>query len=137
MTLLELANVLVGVVLAGLAGYHLSRTTTAESLLEGTRARIETWAYDELGHPRSFWRGKLGDLLTCGFCLGFWLTAGAWAAWAWLVELHLPGDGLRPVVGHLLLVFAAAGVQARMHYGSNRDVMRALLADAQRRSLEG
>lgn len=131
MTTLDLLLALVGVVVAGLAGFHLSRTFTTESLLEGSRGRVEAWAYDDLGQPVTFWRGKVGDLLTCGFCLGFWLTVLAWWAWAYAVDLDLR------VTGHVVLVFAAAGVQGRLHYASNRDVQQAVLADAQRRRLEG
>lgn len=45
--------------------------------LESTSAmsrRLDTFAYKADNNDRSFWRGKLGDLLTCPFCLGFWVS---------------------------------------------------------------
>jgi len=69
------------------------------------------------GTDRSFLRGKIGDLLTCIFCLGFWISAacyfaflGATIGWDGIIDI--------PLAVHGVTVFAVAGGQA---YFNSRD----------------
>ena len=64
------------VVFDKLVGAHL------ESRSKFSR-RLDTWAYDQNGQDRSFVRGKVGDLLTCPWCIGFWISLAVWAAFWW------------------------------------------------------
>lgn len=75
----------------------------------GSKASIalDAFAYDETGKDRSFIRGKIGDLLTCPWCLGFWLSA-----FVYLAFIIASGRwDAYPLVIHLLGVFAVAGGQ--------------------------
>lgn len=60
------------------------------------------------GDDRSFWRGKIGDLLTCPFCLGFWISAACYLA----VVVYEGTWGASPLWVHVLSIFAVAGLQA-------------------------
>ena len=42
---------------------------------------LDVFAYTTEGANRSWLRGKLGDLLTCPWCLGFWITGLTMLAW--------------------------------------------------------
>lgn len=35
---------------------------------------LDTWAYDSKGKDKSWLRGKIHDLITCPYCLGFWFS---------------------------------------------------------------
>lgn len=60
----------------------------------------------QAGEDRSLIRGKIGDLLGCVYCTGFWVSAAVLAGWAWSANLNytIPQWGL--------LAFGVAGVQA-------------------------
>ena len=53
--------------------------------------RPRDWAFDKLAEERL---EKLDKLITCPWCLGFWLSVIAWVAWmlspAWTVGLAFP-----------------------------------------------
>lgn len=118
-------------VVVALAAYRVTRFLLWDSLMgmgvvggefvSKLGERIDRFAYDAAGNDRSWWRGKVGDLLTCPFCLGFWVSGGCYVA-------LLAGSGREwsgaPVVLHGLVVFAVAAVQswlcvldARLHSG--------------------
>lgn len=59
------------------------------------------------GSDRSFFRGKLGDLLTCPWCLGFHLS---WITYLAFV-IPLGAWSGTPLLVHLASVFAVAGAQ--------------------------
>lgn len=82
-----------------LMGFNLASGSSAATWLDG-------WAYDEEGEDRSFLRGKVGDLLACPFCLGFWISAGLWLLW-----LAGPATYDSPAVA-FVEIFAIAGGQA-------------------------
>lgn len=103
-----------------LASYRMTRLIVLDSLLgtypdedidgrrqsEGTRWRrvLDQWAYDELGQNRGPLRGFFGDLLTCTWCAGVWITTLACIGWVYLPEYHAPW-----------YVAAAAGVQGYLN----------------------
>lgn len=60
------------------------------------------------GDDRTFWRGKVGDLLTCPFCLGFWISAAIYLSYVSYAEAWQPF----PLLIHLAGVFAVAGGQS-------------------------
>lgn len=98
------------VVLLALATYRISRLIIFDSLV-GTRVdsgtklsrRIDEWAYNQDGTDKGFWRGKVGDLITCPHCLSFWISWSACSLW-W---------GIRPWAitwQQGLIVWAVAGI---------------------------
>lgn len=60
------------------------------------------------GQDRTFWRGKVGDLLTCPFCLGFWITAACWLVLAGAAGVASDYS----LVLNAAAIFAAAAVQS-------------------------
>lgn len=69
---------------------------------------VMRFCYKEDGtEDRGFFRGKLGDLLGCIFCLGFWISCTVLALWTW----SLPWQVASPQ-DWVLTAFAIAGVQA-------------------------
>ncbi len=83
--------------LVALAAYRITRFIVVDSLLgrtasedeprgSGLRLRLDQFAYDDEGEDRSWLRGKVGDLLTCSWCLGFWVSVATLAAWTADVE---------------------------------------------------
>lgn len=72
--------------------------------------RVDRFAYDREGNNRSLLRGKLGDLLTCPWCLGFWISAACYFSW---LGATVGWDGITatPLPVHGITVFAIAGVQ--------------------------
>lgn len=69
-------------------------------------AYVSDEADEHYGEDRSFIRGKIGDLLGCIFCLGFWISTAAFALWTW----SLPWTVENPQQW-ILSAFAVAGVQ--------------------------
>jgi len=86
-----------GVAILALAAYRITRLIVDDTILgkppksdnagnlldEGTGYRrwLDGWAYKADGSNRGALRGWLGDLLTCSFCTGVWVTAGCLALW--------------------------------------------------------
>ena len=97
-----------------LAAYRLTRFFVKDSLIgfgpdSGSKVsvRLDRWAYNEDGGDRSFLRGKVGDLLTCVWCLGFWISAATYTAAS--VALGVWSD--QPLIWHGVAIFAVAGGQ--------------------------
>lgn len=97
-----------------LAAYRITRFLVRDSLIgfgpdsgSAMSVRVDRFAYDGDGNDRSFWRGKVGDLLTCVWCLGFWVSAIVYVAYAVAVG-EWAGT---PLVAHGVAVFAVAGGQ--------------------------
>lgn len=92
--------------IVALAAFRVTRFVVFDSLVgahpeSGSRFSrwLDGWAWDAEGEDRSWLRGKVGTLLACPWCSGFWITAGVYAAWLqW------------PQVRWLWLLWAAAGV---------------------------
>lgn len=83
-----------------LATYRITRFFVRDSLIgfsleseSRMSQRVDEFAYAPDGGNRSWWRGKVGDLLTCVWCLGFhvaWVTLCLWLrVWPW--ELGVAG----------------------------------------------
>ena len=108
-----------------LAAFRLTRFFVKDSLLgfgpdSGSRlsVRVDRFAYYEDGTGRSWWREYVGDLLTCTWCLGFWISAGLYFAWMGAtVGASGIGDIGWPI--HLAVVFAIAGVQGYLNTRMN------------------
>jgi hypothetical protein len=97
-----------------LAAYRLTRFFVKDSLIgfspesgSSMSMRLDRFAYAEDGTDRTWLRGKIGDLLTCVWCLGFWISAAVYTTAA--VALGTWQD--QPLVVNGLIVFAVAGAQ--------------------------
>lgn len=70
-----------------LAVFRVYRLIAEDDILDGPRDRL----LDKLEDERL---EKLDKLITCPWCLGFWLSVLAWVAWlitpSWTVGLALP-----------------------------------------------
>lgn len=96
----------------GLAGYRLTRVVTSDTISDPFRAWVYAHAYAASGYDsrtdseqaRVRHRGWhwFYMLVSCPFCLGFWVTLGVWSAWKW------GPDWCRSAVAAI----AAVGVQA-------------------------
>lgn len=69
--------------------------------------RLDGFAYNKDGSNRSYVRGKIGDLLTCPWCLGFWLSTATYLLF--VISTHSWSS--TPILGHVLGAFAVAGGQ--------------------------
>lgn len=101
-------------VILSFASYRITRFFVFDSLIgahpeSGSKqsARVDSFAYNHDGSNRNFVRGKIGDLLTCPWCLGFWISAACYLA----LVISTGGWAGVPLVVHLLGVFAVAGGQ--------------------------
>jgi hypothetical protein len=97
-----------------LASYRVTRFLVRDSLIgfgpdSGSRMsmRLDRFAYTPEGEDRSYLRGKVGDLLTCVWCLGFWVSAVTYTVAA--VALGAWGD--QPFAWHTVAIFGVAGAQ--------------------------
>lgn len=103
-----------------LASYRITRFLIRDSLMgmgmnEGEfasplAARIDAWAYDREGNDRTLIRGKTGDLLSCPWCLGFWISAACYFSWLGSTE-GWDYITATPLAIHGLYVFAIAAVE--------------------------
>lgn len=121
-------------VILGLAAYRITRFFVMDSLIGmGSTEELDPdtqkfvqlphskwggvvmrFCYDEEYEDRGFFRGKLGDLLGCIFCMGFWISCAVYALWTW----SLPWTSADPQVW-VITAFAITGVQAFI--GSRQD----------------
>lgn len=99
-------------VIAALASFRLARFFVRDSLVganteSGSKFSqlLDNWAWTEEGAPKGWVRDKVGNLLVCTYCLGFWLSLAVWCGltrtWPW--DLTVEGWAT---------VFAVAGAQA-------------------------
>lgn len=81
------------------ASYRVTRLIVDDTIWDATRVKLIHWlrnrklGEDELTRINVFvernWFGhKAADLISCSFCTGVWVTAGACAWWAWLPNLQ-------------------------------------------------
>lgn len=98
--------------IVALAAARITRFVVLDSLIgfnldSGSKMsrRLDVFAYAPDGSDRSWVRAKIGDLLNCTYCTGFWITVACWAAAVW-------GPGW--AIG-FLTCWAAACVQALLN----------------------
>lgn len=102
-------------VIVTLAAYRVTRFLVWDSLM-GANLESHSWwarfidrfAYTPEGHNRSWWRGKIGDLLVCPFCTGFWVALALTCGWSWVAPWDLGRPGW-------FTVFAVAGAAAMLN----------------------
>lgn len=97
-----------------LAAYRITRFLVKDSLIgfgpdsgSAVSVRLDKWAYNDDGTDKSFWRGKAGDLLTCVWCLGFWVSLIVYV----VATVSLGEWNSVPLAWHGILIFAVAGGQ--------------------------
>lgn len=93
-----------------LMGMGLNGKEFASPLAE----KVDKFGYDRDGNNRSLIRGKIADLLSCPWCLGFWISAACYFSWLG-VTIGWAGITSYPLVVHGVIVFAIAGVQSYMN----------------------
>lgn len=105
MTGVELARVTLLVLAAIPASYRLTRIVVKDTIFDGTRNRLELWAWNR----HSLLGAKFAELITCPWCSGVWvsfvLACAVLGRWPW--QLGLVG---------WVLVFTIAGGQAILSY---------------------
>ena len=96
------------------AAYRLTRFFVRDSLIgfgddsgSAMSVRVDAFAYNSEGIDRSWLRGKIGDLLTCVWCLGFWISAACYVAFV----LATSSWSAIPNAVHFISIFAIAGGQ--------------------------
>jgi hypothetical protein len=114
------------IIILGVVAYRITRFFVSDSLIgmgdpgglnEATgevepptspmAVRLDKFAYNDDTTDRSWIRGKIGDLFSCTFCLGFHVSWIVYALWTW----SMPWTVADPQVW-ILSVFGVAGVQA-------------------------
>lgn len=86
-------------VLLTFAAYRMTRFLVFDQLMgfsldsnSKLSRRLDVFCYRSDGADRSWLRGKLGDLLTCPYCLGFHVVWIGYcimvAAWPWAIGLQ-------------------------------------------------
>lgn len=89
----------------GFAAYRATQLVVWDSILDGTRKRIEIW---RVGKFDSKARKFIWDLITCTYCTGFWLSVLTTVAY-----LVAAGQwGKAPLMVHAIECWIVAGVQA-------------------------
>jgi hypothetical protein len=105
-------------VVIALAAFRMTHFFVYDSLIGANleseskfATKLDRFSYNtEDGSDRSWARGKIGDLLNCPWCLGFWISAGLWAVWVWGPEWARYGQ----------FPWAIAGVQASVEMAVRR-----------------
>lgn len=88
-----------------LAAYRASRAVALDSITAPMRDNLDFWS-----HGRG-WQRKVYELVSCGWCCGFWLSGITYATWVTVT----PGwDDVSAgmVLGHLIMWWAIAGAQS-------------------------
>ena len=92
-----------------LVAYRVTRFVVYDTLVgtsldsgSGFSQRVNLFAFTVTGQDRSWWRGKVGELITCPFCLGQWVGTGfvvaqvLWPRAARIVTAGFAAIGLGP-----------------------------------------
>jgi len=89
-------------VVLSLAAYRAARAVALDTITEPVRE----WFDDRAG--RSVWWAKAAELVSCGYCSGFWLSGITYFTY---VAVTGRWDD-EPVLVHLILWWAVAGAQS-------------------------
>lgn len=102
---------LAAVLVMGFAAYRATQFVVFDSILDPVRARIEAWHADKFtSRPRTLVR----DLLSCIFCIGFWLSTATV-----LVATTVMHQWDRPLLAVAIDCWAVAGVQVLLSRWEN------------------
>lgn len=103
-----------------LAAYRATRFVVWDSLIgahpdTGTpfAKALDTWAWKPDGSDRSWVRGKVGGLLSCPFCAGFWISLLIACLWLRLWPWELGVEGW-------LVALAVAGGQSLLNVADRK-----------------
>lgn len=89
------------------ASYRITRFIAIDSLLEPSRGRFHVFLANKTGKLAFLWH-KLLDLISCTFCIGFYVSLVLYSLYFW----ECPIDFNQVDWIH---VFAVAGLQALLH----------------------
>ena len=89
--------------LLSFAAYRAARAISLDTITEPLRDGLEDWS---IGHTG--WRRKLSELVSCGWCSGFWLSGITYFTY---VAVTGSVDD-EPVLIHLMWWWAVAGAQS-------------------------
>ncbi|WP_406178009.1 DUF1360 domain-containing protein [Streptomyces canus] len=94
--------------LLGVAAYRATQLGVHDSILDGARERLAAWQASNLdSQPRAF----LIQLISCVYCLGWWLSGVTLLAYL----LATGSWNQAPWIVHGIEWFAIAGVQALLN----------------------
>lgn len=109
-------------VLVTLFAYRVTRFVVFDSLaganLESRSKfsrRLDTWAFTQDGHDKSWVRGKIGGLLVCPFCIGFWISFASLGVYVWAAGFEVTSWVMFGV-----WVWAVAGAQSLVSIAERR-----------------
>ncbi|MFF5668812.1 DUF1360 domain-containing protein [Streptomyces hygroscopicus] len=92
----------------GFAAYRATQLGVYDTILDPTRERLAAWQANNLdSKPRAF----VVQLISCIYCLGFWLSGATLLAYL----LAIRGWGEASWLVHGIEWFAVAGVQALLN----------------------
>jgi hypothetical protein len=90
-------------VVLSLAAYRASRALSLDSITAPMRDRLDFWS-----QGRGGWRQKVAELISCGWCSGFWLSGVTYAVYVTVTGRWED----EPVLVHLIFWWAIAGAQS-------------------------
>lgn len=70
-----------GFVLLGLGVYRLWRLIGVDTITQPFRDWVTRVSEYKGEHDMGGYREKLDELITCPWCLGFWITLAVWGLW--------------------------------------------------------
>lgn len=68
-------------ILLGVASFRIFHLLSEETILDRPRRWLLKLGSWEVGSPPASYRHRLGDLITCPWCLGFWVTLALFTSW--------------------------------------------------------
>lgn len=90
------------------AAYRLTQLVVWDTILDPARTALELWQADR---PASRTRAFIRQLVSCIYCIGFWLSAATTVTY-----LTVAGQwGTAPLAVHGIECFAVAGGQALLN----------------------
>ncbi|KPI33279.1 protein of unknown function DUF1360 [Actinobacteria bacterium OV450] len=66
------------IALLALAGYRATQLVVHDSLLDGSRVRLDAW---QQRRPHSVFRESVVTLISCVYCSGWWIAGALLAVW--------------------------------------------------------
>jgi hypothetical protein len=95
------------VILLGLAGFRLWRLAAIDSITEPIHGRLRAST-----HPVAQW---FDTLVSCPYCLGFWITTGlTWGVW-WIAHPYTATEAFIMMWAASAMTGLTAGIDEQLH----------------------